>query len=686
MIQKFDRPERRFLTFPAVHPCEGISLETLLQSLADLARTICGFQTLFFATQKRNARETFRQVGILLIFLDDIRDRRRQSLPDSVVLCFTELHHTFQNLLFLLQDCTREGARLWTLMQSHVISTQFRVLIRNIATALDVLPLDSIDVSTEVRELVELVAKQSRKAKFELHPNDETATERVVLIINQFEDGFEPDLSSIKRVLDYLEIQTWSDSHNEIKFLEEEITSKYLEGDKRELPLLNSSLGFMSYCRGVIFESNEYGVTETDQLENRCNLDLLNCVNPEDFRCPISLELMTDPVTVSTGQTYDRASIQKWLKAGNIICPKTGAKLTNTELVPNSTLRRLIHQFCADNGISLSKSRKKNRDITRTIVAGSPAAEQAVKFLAEFLADRLYLGTHEQRNKAAYEIRLLAKSNIFNRACLVEAGSVPGLLNLLGSDNPETQENAVAALLKLSKHNDGKKAIVENGGLDPILEILKRGLKLESRQIAAAIFFYLSSIHEYRKLMGGELGIFPALVELMRNGTVCGKKNAVVAIFGLLLHHGNRRRALSAGVVPVLVNIVGSSNRDEIVTDSLAVLSTLGENTEGSIAILQSSNPSLFISILQSSNSRTTTEYCVSVLLSLCTNCGNDVTEILAKELSLMAALYSVLTDGTCHGSKKARSLIKILHEFRERSSSGSAGGEVHQERFVHVR
>ncbi|BAT74683.1 hypothetical protein VIGAN_01240100, partial [Vigna angularis var. angularis] len=65
-------------------------------------------------------------------------------------------------------------------------------------------------------------------------------------------------------------------------------------------------------------------------------------VNPKDFRCPISLELMTDPVTVSTGQTYDRTSIQKWLKARNTTCPKTGEKLTNPELVPNRAILGVV--------------------------------------------------------------------------------------------------------------------------------------------------------------------------------------------------------------------------------------------------------------------------------------------------------------------------------------------------------
>ncbi len=39
--------------------------------------------------------------------------------------------------------------------------------------------------------------------------------------------------------------------------------------------------------------------------------------------CPISQALMNDPVTVSSGQTYDKKAIQVWLMAGNTICPLT---------------------------------------------------------------------------------------------------------------------------------------------------------------------------------------------------------------------------------------------------------------------------------------------------------------------------------------------------------------------------
>ncbi|KAJ4715346.1 RING-type E3 ubiquitin transferase [Melia azedarach] len=66
---------------------------------------------------------------------------------------------------------------------------------------------------------------------------------------------------------------------------------------------------------------------------------------PHLFRCPISLDLFRDPVTLCTGQTYDRSSIEKWLAAGNLTCPVTMQKLHDPTFVPNHTLRHLISQW-----------------------------------------------------------------------------------------------------------------------------------------------------------------------------------------------------------------------------------------------------------------------------------------------------------------------------------------------------
>ncbi|GMP21822.1 hypothetical protein CsSME_00000093 [Camellia sinensis var. sinensis] len=74
---------------------------------------------------------------------------------------------------------------------------------------------------------------------------------------------------------------------------------------------------------------------------------------PDEFRCPISKELMRDPVVLSTGQTYDRSFIGKWLKDGHRTCPQTQQVLSHTVLTPNHLVREMISQWCKGRGMEL---------------------------------------------------------------------------------------------------------------------------------------------------------------------------------------------------------------------------------------------------------------------------------------------------------------------------------------------
>ncbi|KAL8500585.1 hypothetical protein ACS0TY_020242 [Phlomoides rotata] len=70
----------------------------------------------------------------------------------------------------------------------------------------------------------------------------------------------------------------------------------------------------------------------------------MSCGDPPlDFRCPISMEIMKDPVTIITGVTYDRKNIEKWFHTYNKnICPATMQAIEDIETTPNHTLERLI--------------------------------------------------------------------------------------------------------------------------------------------------------------------------------------------------------------------------------------------------------------------------------------------------------------------------------------------------------
>ncbi|CAM8943831.1 unnamed protein product [Rhodiola kirilowii] len=77
---------------------------------------------------------------------------------------------------------------------------------------------------------------------------------------------------------------------------------------------------------------------------------------PSFFLCPISLDIMKDPVTVSTGITYDRTSIERWLyTSNNNTCPVTEQLISHpnseTFIPPNHTLRRLIQSWCILNAV-----------------------------------------------------------------------------------------------------------------------------------------------------------------------------------------------------------------------------------------------------------------------------------------------------------------------------------------------
>ncbi|KAK2990844.1 hypothetical protein RJ640_016162 [Escallonia rubra] len=681
MIQNSDVFTRRILTFPAVRPSESISPSTLLTSLIEIARTIYGYKKCSFVTNKRNARQVIRLIGNLLVFLEEIQNER-SNITSSFVVSFSELHFVFQQVLYLLEDAARDDARVWMLMKSDWVSDQYRVLIRAIGVALDVLQLNSMDVSLEMKELAGLVTRQALKAKVEV--DDRRALDKVVSILSGFEGGIGPELKDLKWVFEYLGIKSWSECNGCIKFLEFEIGLEGLTNEKRDLEVLSSLVGFMSYCRSVVFDVVDCS-TGRESGTSVCSSKVIRCLNSDDFRCPISLEIMSDPVAIVTGHTYDRSSILKWFGAGNPTCPKTGEKLLCTDLVPNLALKGLIKQYCQENGVPVAESGGGNRNITRAAIASSAAAEEAMKMLANFLVGRLVAGTRKEQYKAAFEIRLLTKTSVFNRSCLVEAGAIPNLLNLLSSVDVVTQENAIAALLNLSKHSKGKRVLVDNGGLELILEVVRRGLKMEARQHAAGTLFYLASVEEYRIMIGEIPEAIPALTELLVEGTDRGKKNALVAIFGLLMHPQNHWRVLAAGVVPLLVNLLATSEREDLITDSLAVLATLAEKLDGTVAILHAGAVDIIVGVLDSSTSKAAKEHCVSLLSALCTNCGADVVPVLLGNPSLMTLLYSLLTKGTSRASKRAGSLIRILHQFNEKRFSGLRNPALPREQIIGV-
>ena len=65
---------------------------------------------------------------------------------------------------------------------------------------------------------------------------------------------------------------------------------------------------------------------------------------PSEYTCPISHELMVDPVCTASGQTYERDAISQWLRTKQTD-PTSNARLPNKKLVLNFALRGAIEQW-----------------------------------------------------------------------------------------------------------------------------------------------------------------------------------------------------------------------------------------------------------------------------------------------------------------------------------------------------
>ncbi|KAJ1461969.1 ankyrin repeat-containing domain protein [Pelagophyceae sp. CCMP2097] len=89
-------------------------------------------------------------------------------------------------------------------------------------------------------------------------------------------------------------------------------------------------------------------VLERELLDHRevlSRIRIASRVVNEDWLCPISCEVMKDPVVARDDQTYERVCIEQWFATGSETSPVTGVKLASLDLVRNTLVRKMISAF-----------------------------------------------------------------------------------------------------------------------------------------------------------------------------------------------------------------------------------------------------------------------------------------------------------------------------------------------------
>ncbi|XP_061370748.1 U-box domain-containing protein 16 [Gastrolobium bilobum] len=630
----------------------------LLNSLLHLTHQICSpNDTTTHFLLNRTSSSTIRKTQLLGVVLEDLLRVSSSSSTStplssySLILCLEEMYIVLHRIKTLVEDCSK-GSKFSTLMQIETIADTFYKLTGELSTLLDIFPVHELHLNDDVRELVLLIRKQCSESKPLLGKEEIELRNDVVSVLERIKKEIVPDQANLASIFEKLEIRDSSSCRAEIENLEEEIQNQSDEQSKAEIVAL---IGLVRYAKCVLFGAS----TPSPRSESLRRKQSLEVVVPTDYRCPISLDLMRDPVVVATGQTYDRVSIKLWMDSGHNTCPKTGQSLAHTDLIPNHALRNMIALWCREQRIPFEAetvSGKLNGGVT------NKAALEATRMTASFLVNKLKVPLADS-NAVVYELRVLAKTDSDSRACIAEAGAIPLLVRYLSYDvglhHPSLQVNAVTTILNLSILEANKTRIMEtDGALNGVAEVLRSGATWEAKANAAATVFSLSGVPAYRKRLGKKTRVVSGLIELAKCGPDGAKRDALVAILNLAADRETVARLVEGGAVEMTAEVMAAMP-EEGVTILEAVV-----KRGGLVAVAAAYSGIKKLGTVLREGTERARESAAATLVTMCRKGGSEIVAELAAIPGVERVIWELMAVGSVRGRRKAATLLRILRRW----------------------
>lgn len=589
----------------------------------------------FRGTLKKESQTLARRLRHCLPLLEELRDLDAH-IPEICISCLRRLKKAFILGKKLLKTCYA-GSKIYLVLEAEAMVTRFHAVYDKLNQAMDGFPYKEIGISEEVKEQVELMCMQLKRAKKQMDSQDMELTNDMISVLT-FDNDRIIECDSISKLANKLSLNSLEELRIEtvaVRKLVKERRGQNAEGTQKIIDLLDKFKRFA-------------GIEQVNVLDDPvpCNRSLRKCTSiaiPFEFLCPITLEIMRDPVIVATGQTYERASIQQWLDSDHETCPKTGLPLTHTALAPNVALHNLILQWCNDNNYQIPKKEPPP----------PPKKAQSERVLT--LIQNLSSSQLQEQRKAVTKIRMLSRECPESRVLIAEKGGIPPLVQLLSYPDSKIQEHAVTALLNLSIDDKIKKQVSREGPIPAIIEILQNGT-IGAKENSAAALFSLSMLDENKALIGSSNGI-PPLINLLTEGTIRGKKDAATALFNLTLSQSNKAKAIEAGAIKPLLRIL-ENERLDMVDEALSVLLLLAEHPDGRRELGQLSFIETLVKFIREGTPKNK-ECASAVLLKLCTNNNNNL--VVALQYGVYEHVFQVSQNGTKRGKKKAAAILQLM-------------------------
>ncbi|XP_054822013.1 U-box domain-containing protein 26-like [Prosopis cineraria] len=380
---------------------------------------------------------------------------------------------------------------------------------------------------------------------------------------------------------------------------------------------------------------------------------------PHLFRCPISLDLFEDPVTLCTGQTYDRSSIEKWLAQGNLTCPVTMQKLHDPSVVPNHTLRHLIDQWLQlypqfdqfDN----SKTVDSLASLKRTLQSQE--------------------STFQNKLQALENIRLLSDEYCsFNKSCFLQLGFLPLLLGLVFGAQMSREHHhmefielalsCIMKLLTLDSTSEPLNMLREEPKLESFLLLLEKGSPNVKTSLCNLIDSAAAShLEDVLVMLGKSQKLINEIVHLVSQNNCEASRAAIKAISALCSLQTNRENMVIAGAIDGIMRYVsGCETREKNLAPlGMEIIEKLLVIERGKEALVNSPNgiQTLVKMVFRVSNQECS-ENAVDLLMMVCRESGRAREE--AIEGGVLTQLL-LLLQSQCNAKTKAkaRMLLKLL-------------------------
>ncbi|KAK4736553.1 hypothetical protein R3W88_000250 [Solanum pinnatisectum] len=380
---------------------------------------------------------------------------------------------------------------------------------------------------------------------------------------------------------------------------------------------------------------------------------------PPYFICPISLEMMKDPVMISTGITYDRENIEKWIfSAKNNTCPATKQSLTCIDLTPNVTLRRLIQSWCTINA---------SHGIERFPTPKPPVSKpQIIKLLKEAKSPKMLMNSLKR-------LRSIASENDANKRCMESTGAMEFLASIINNSNEVFEEEegfmsikdeALSILYQLKLSEQGLKSLIMSGNgefIESLTRVMQHG-SYESRAYAVMLMKDMFEVSTPTLLLSLKQEFFTQVVRVLRDKISQKATKASLQVLVNACPFGrNRVKAAEAGAIRVLVDLLLDSSEKRVCELMLILLDQICQSAEGRAELLNHPGGLAIVSKKILRVSKVGSERAIKILHSISkfSSTPSVVQEMLS--LGVVAKLCLVLqVDCGSKAKERAREILKF--------------------------